>query len=447
MNISLNENIVIKDYEVKGLLIDTKRASYRKVNSSGLTISKYLEKYKILDVDSLMSKLSELYQLPEEVFKDDVMDYITDMAKRGFYLIDGISQMKDLEEGENESSTSNGIWIKVTNRCNLRCRYCYANSGEGEEEEITINEIKEILEELKVRNYRKIIITGGDPLMRKDILEILEVCRKYGQVQLLTNGTIGEKNVFERIIELVDVVQISIDSYDEDFHDRNRGKGSFQKAISTIKFLTSLAPEKIVIAMTPTPEYMADIVEMIRFCLALNVKCLHINRFVPYGRAKSYQNHFDIETFYKWVDKGYDFLRTTYVNYYKQNKSFQFRLDVASDLCNQVYSKGKKISCGLNCNQISIESNGDVYLCASLHIPDLVLGNIRNEKISDILDNSQKKYGNFSVDELPGCQSCDEKYFCGGGCRAIALNETGDLYGKESSCSVYKKRIHDLMLR
>ena len=60
MNISLNENIVIKDYEVKGLLIDTKRASYRKVNSSGLTISKYLEKYKILDVDSLMSKLSEL---------------------------------------------------------------------------------------------------------------------------------------------------------------------------------------------------------------------------------------------------------------------------------------------------------------------------------------------------------------------------------------------------
>ena len=51
MNISLNENIVIKDYEVQGLLIDTERADYRKVNSSGLTISNYLMKYKVLDVD------------------------------------------------------------------------------------------------------------------------------------------------------------------------------------------------------------------------------------------------------------------------------------------------------------------------------------------------------------------------------------------------------------
>ena len=446
MNISLNENIVIKDYGVQGLLIDTERADYRKVNSSGLTISNYLMKYKVLDVDTLMLKLSKLYQLPETVFKDDVMEFITDMAKRGFYLIDGKSLIEKTEEEMDESNTSNGIWIKVTNRCNLRCSYCYANAGEGEEAEITVDEIRDILEELQEKNFEKIIITGGDPLMRKDILEILEVCKKYGKVQLLTNGTIREE-IFEKIIGLVDAIQISIDSYEETFHDKNRGKGSFQKAISSIKFLTSIDPEKVVIAMTPTPEYMADIVKMIKFCLELKVTHLHINRFVPYGRAESYQDHFDIEKFYQWVDKGYEFLRNTYVNFYKQNKPFQFTLDVSSDLCNQVYSKGKKISCGLNCNQISVDSNGNVYLCPALHVPELLLGNIRTEKISNIIENSKKRFGMFSVDNLPKCQECDERYYCGGGCRAIALSETGDLYATENSCDIYKKRIHELMLR
>lgn len=59
--------------------------------------------------------------------------------------------------------------------------------------------------------------------------------------------------------------------------------------------------------MTPTPDYMPDIVEMIKFCLNMNVRQLHINRFVPYGRAKTFENKLNMEQFYKWVDRGYDF--------------------------------------------------------------------------------------------------------------------------------------------
>lgn len=68
MKISLNKNVIIKDYETKGLLIDVERADYRKVNSSGLTISKFLNKYGEISVEELLLKLSDLLQILYLIF-------------------------------------------------------------------------------------------------------------------------------------------------------------------------------------------------------------------------------------------------------------------------------------------------------------------------------------------------------------------------------------------
>lgn len=446
MKISLNKNVIIKDYETKGLLIDVERADYRKVNSSGLTISKFLNKYGEISVEELLLKLSDLYELPEEVFGEEVQQFLDDMIEKGFFVKDGDYSRIETEETICHQ-TSNGIWIKVTNRCNLRCSYCYADSGEGEANELTIEEIENLLIELKPKNYNKIVITGGDPLMRKDIVEILKTCKKYGKVQILTNGTIGNAELYREIMEIVDAIQISLDSYEEIHHDKNRGKGSFVRAVNTVKTLTHINNKKVIVAMTPTPDYMPDIVEMIKFCLNMNVRQLHINRFVPYGRAKTFENKLNMEQFYKWVDRGYDFLRNIYINYYKQNKEFIFNIDVSNDLCNQVYSKGRKTSCGVNCNQISIDSNGNVYLCPSLHIEEFELGNIRTDNITEIMEKSKQKYGEIDVEMLSKCKNCEIKYYCGRGCRAIAFNETGDLYGQERNCDNYRNRVFDLMLQ
>ncbi|NSE36493.1 SPASM domain-containing protein [Dorea longicatena] len=87
MKISLNKNVIIKDYETKGLLIDVERADYRKVNSSGLTISKFLNKYGEISVEELLLKLSDLYELPEEVFGEEVQQFLDDMIEKGFFVI------------------------------------------------------------------------------------------------------------------------------------------------------------------------------------------------------------------------------------------------------------------------------------------------------------------------------------------------------------------------
>lgn len=446
MKIGFSEGVVVKEHKNIGLLINTGQARYRKLNKSGHVIAKLIQEHHSISTDDLLEKLSAYYGIPKDMMADDVNKFLDELVESDFIVSDSSSKESDSNNTVN-NVTNNGIWIKVTNRCNLKCTYCYAESGINDNTyELTVNEIDNLLKS-NDEPYDRIIITGGEPLIRDDILGIIRVCKKYGKVQLLTNGTLGDRDLYVKILELVDAIQISIDSYEKNYHDKNRGVGSFERAVKNARLICQLDSTKLALAMTPTPQSMPDIVEMIKFCIEMGVYRLHINRFVPYGRAKNYEDTFGLKEFYEWVDKGYDYIYESYISHYKQNRQFNFYLDVASDLTREVYSIGKKYSCGLNCNILSVECNGDVYLCPSLHKEDLILGNTKEKPLSQIKSESKKAFKGFRVDDLEGCKDCDFKYYCASGCRAIALNDTDNIYGVENNCPIYKERIMDLMVR
>lgn len=446
MNYYLCKDIIIKDFVKNGLLIDVERARYQKINQTGLFIIKQLSKEKVLSIEKILEKVSENYQIPVKLIQDDIISFVNDLVSKRFLNTDEDEKIQLKEEKEAETEDGNGIWIQVTNGCNIRCKYCYADAG-CSTEDLTLEEIETILLEVKDLSYNKIVITGGEPLIRKDILDIVKICKKYGAVQLLSNGISQDKELYKSIIELVDMLQISIDSPTKEIHDANRGKGSFDKAMETLKFLATIAPQKLTVAMTPTPEYMADLVEMIKLCLSLHVSILHVNRFVPYGRASEYSSEMNLNDFFAWADKGYEYLLSLYEAAYREKKNFQFNLDIASDLRVNVMSLGRKCSCGLNENLVSVGYNGDVYLCPSLHVEEYKLGSVRENSIKEIIEAGAKKYGSFCVEELSCCKNCDIKYYCGGGCRALALRKNNNIYGKDGNCASYEKRVYDLMLR
>lgn len=444
MNICLNKNVVVKDFNKKGLVIDVERARCQKLNTTGLYIVKLLESDGACSEEKIIEKVSQFYDIPERLIQDDIKTFLKGLLDKNF--LNDVENPSGAEIIEEQGKDGNGIWIQVTNGCNIRCKYCYADAG-CSQDDLTIAEIETILSELKDMNYSKIVVTGGEPLLRKDIIDILKVCKKYGKVQLLTNGIREDEELYQEIMEIVEMVQISIDSYDAEIHDANRGKGSYEKTLKTIKLLSSINPAKVTLAMTPTPEYMADLVEMMKFCLSMDIRSLHINRFVPFGRAKEYEKEINLKEFFQWVNKGYDYLYALYDNALKEKKDFYFNLDVASDLRKSVFSTVRKCSCGLNENLISVGYNGDVYLCPSLHTKEFKLGSIRENSIVDIIQQSKEKLGSFRVENLPKCKNCEIKYYCGGGCRALAYNMCNDIYGKEANCNDYIDRVYELMLR
>lgn len=131
-------------------------------------------------------------------------------------------------------------WL-ITWRCNLTCHYCEIGQSNQElkKQELTLDEAKKIVPELKSLGVRFITFAGGEPLMYEDIFEIMRYCKDWGFiVGLVTNGTLINEKVAKKLANSgVDHIHISLDAPDE-LHDRIRHcNGCFRKVEEAIKWL------------------------------------------------------------------------------------------------------------------------------------------------------------------------------------------------------------------
>jgi MoaA/NifB/PqqE/SkfB family radical SAM enzyme len=133
-----------------------------------------------------------------------------------------------------------GVSLFLTWRCNLKCKMCnlwgeYGVSLLENKKELGFSEYKKILDEISIFSP-EVILTGGEPLLHKEWDKIVEYLRfkKFRNIVLLTNGTLLEKNA-EKIVTLVDTINVSLDGPPE-LHDKIRGKsGIFQEIVEGIK--------------------------------------------------------------------------------------------------------------------------------------------------------------------------------------------------------------------
>ncbi len=130
------------------------------------------------------------------------------------------------------------IDLNVTNRCNLRCSYCYIDFEDFKrKKDLTTQQIKEIIKGLHSHGMFSIRLMGGEPLLRDDTGEILDFIRsKHILCEINTNGYLVKKWIKE--LKKVDSVCLSLDG-DEKSNDIVRGKGCYQKVIETLKLLLS----------------------------------------------------------------------------------------------------------------------------------------------------------------------------------------------------------------
>ena len=86
-------------------------------------------------------------------------------------------------------SKINSLDLCITNRCNYRCAHCSFSSGSLDTQEMSLQKIKQILEDARLLGAEKLDISGGEPLLRKDAYEIIKFGKRLGfRIKLLTNG-------------------------------------------------------------------------------------------------------------------------------------------------------------------------------------------------------------------------------------------------------------------
>ncbi len=257
------------------------------------------------------------------------------------------------------------VFLAPTYRCQCNCSNCYADeSSRKNKDEISTEGLKAWIGQVKALGAVQLIITGGDPLLREDIFELVAHAHDIGLItRISTNGFLLDRS---RVVELrragLNQCGIAIDDADRDTHDRLRGlPGLFDRAVQGFRFLREAGIEDRLITYachSNLPGGMARILELAK---RLGVSAVHIN--VPYasGRwAESYDEMFSYEDM-------------------DQLRRLQASVRIPAVLME--FPTPKAMCLSAKKSIIYIEASGEVTPCC---VVPYVLGDMRNESLADI---------------------------------------------------------------
>ena len=321
------------------------------------------------------------------------------------------------------------VQLHLTDKCNLKCRHCY----EGERIKCTeweYDELLYVIEELdktfvKWKADGEISLVGGEPVMWPHLPKLLYYLRQtkaISRVAILTNGVFLPEDLKNAILDTKPAVQISIDGVNEDKHDFVRGKGNYQKAISSIKWLVENGIEVFVHYVIS--KYTIPITkEFVDYMNSLGVKQLTFSRVVPMGSSDQ-----SIMLSKKELYETYSELK----NYKEKLFGEQMTINTARPLWACFGEPGR---CPVGIQTITILPDGTVLPCRRLPIE---IGNIKRESLFSIWYNSEVLWNLRRRDKIQKCGTCKYLDDCGGA-RCIAYAVSHDYMGGDPQCWLEEK--------
>lgn len=323
--------------------------------------------------------------------------------------------------------------IDITTTCNLRCKHCRV-----EETTYTMNldEIEIICKKLSEYKTKMLFVSGGEPLIRKDIVEVVRIIKRYiPLITINTNATLLTEHLLEKLIDAgVNYIQVSLDGLEKS-HNKIRGEGTFQKTFSNLKLLAKYN-DKISVHVSCVIskinlDYMEEFVNFLINKSKLPIKIIGFKRYLPKNVMAGVCNLG--KEGYSILDKKVDMLAKKYdgiVSIVMDSpiKNINRKNEVLS-----IIDKYKLACAGCSAvtGGLAIRANGDVSPCSLL---DVRIGNILSDSIESL-------YSSVMVNDLINrklsgkCGICEYKIICGG-CRAAAYLSTGDCLSEDPECYI-----------
>ncbi|KYK37828.1 MAG: radical SAM protein [Theionarchaea archaeon] len=280
--------------------------------------------------------------------------------------------------------------VEVTKKCNLRCGHCYLDAGEPRENEMDTEGIYRVLDELKEIKAFHILITGGEPFVRSDIVDIINYAQKCGFfVQIITNGTLLSDTLLSQI------------------EDRGRVSfaitylGGLQAGFSNDEAFTLLKKKIALIRSHEFPVMcwycvtklnLDKKLEIHQWCVDNNVDTNHQD-VMPIGRCRgNIALLLDINDIEKNLEEA------------EEDDERDYRS--AFDMCYILEHSARVCKGGRTFAYIC--SNGDVYPCSNCAAEKLFLaGNLNESPFLDLWEDSFKDIRGITWDDFKGCKTCE----------------------------------------
>jgi radical SAM protein with 4Fe4S-binding SPASM domain len=337
------------------------------------------------------------------------------------------------------------VSYSITTKCNLKCKHCYSNSVEqAAPDELSTDEAFRLMDDLSRWGIGLLIIDGGEPLCRDDLLDIIKYASSKGiRTTIGSNATLIDQTMASNMLEAgVMAVAISVDGADAQTHDNFRGiNGAFEQTMKGIEACRN-AGLPFQLNMVIRKDTLPQIEGMLHLAIDLGANATELFDLVAAGRAKE-----ECEEQVMNPDErrqAMELLAEAQVDYpliirvpacpmyplLLQQKNIQPK-HFSADMLRRVPYYGRGCAAGMPMGYVMVQSNGEVNPCMLLQVN---LGNIREQSIISIWENSPVLARLRQRELLKGvCGQCTYRDSCSG-CRGRAYEETGDIMAADSGC-------------
>lgn len=333
------------------------------------------------------------------------------------------------------------LFWNVTYGCNHRCGICFTDSGAAHADELTTGEALAVVDQAHRAGVRDIIVSGGEPFLRKDLLVLLSRMAEFGiTARIASNGSLITPELLDRLRRetRVSSFQISLDTLDPVLYGRLHGTSPAAHAVA-LRALEMIRDHGFHTTASTrlAPPTVAGIPALLdRACAerwaTFTVHCpLHTSRTegawpqdtdVLALLEPAFRHFFGlpacwlVETYIPWAP-----YHEVVARYSQQGRIVH-------------------VGCRAGRDRLTLHPAGGISPCVCLDAPAVHLGNVRRDSLARVFEDSPVCDLFRRPAEHGICGDCANVSRCGGGCRAAAYAVTGRLDGGDASCPVRHRR-------
>ncbi len=330
-------------------------------------------------------------------------------------------------------------WLHLTDRCNLRCDYCYLpHVSEDMSSETGHAAVDAVFRSAKINHFKQVKIkyAGGEPLLRYPlILELHTYAKSLADAYdlileevVLSNGALLTAEMAQTFKASGIRLMISLDGLG-DYHDSQRryasGRGSFKDVAEAgnLALATGLAPTISVTVSSRTAKGLPALVSWI------------LERDLPFSLNFYRENELSASREYLRLDEE-KIINGMLAAFKIIEETLPKRSFLGSIVDRANLSSAHTHTCAVGQNYLVFDQNGQVAKC-QMQIRKPVIDAHFTDPLA-VVRADQFGIQNVSVEEKEGCKTCEWKYWCAGGCPLETHRITGRYDVKSPNCNIYK---------
>ncbi|WP_410574807.1 pyrroloquinoline quinone biosynthesis protein PqqE [Amycolatopsis sp. cmx-4-61] len=328
-----------------------------------------------------------------------------------------------------------GVLAELTYRCPLQCGYCSNPLELGSAgDELTTAQWVRVIDQARDLGALQFHLSGGEPLVRRDLVQILAHARGLGMyVSLVTSGAgLTERRLSELVDAGLDHVQLSIQDSHRASADAIAGTQAHDRKLAVAERVrgSGLAFTVNAVLHRANIDHTLPIIEL---AVAMGAQRLELANTQYYG----------------WALRNWAALLPSRRQLEESERAvtaargrFSDRLQIVYVLSDYYETRPKPCMNGWGARQLIVAPHGDVLPClAAGQLPDLVISNVRDADLRSIWHESDAFTRFRGTDWMPEpCVSCDLREIDFGGCRCQAYQLTGDAAATDPVCSLSPDR-------